>query len=117
MSITTPVTKLLGIDHPILLAPMDLIADGRLAAAVHAAGGFVGGNPIHETGDDTWDAGRVGGASDAQRGPPPAPAPHRHRAAPGADVGAWVGQLGAVLSPGDRSLIGLGGRHGEPQGH
>jgi len=40
MSITTPVTKLLGIDHPILLAPMDLIADGRLAAAVHAAGGF-----------------------------------------------------------------------------
>lgn len=40
MSITTPVTQLLGIDHPILLAPMDLVADGRLVAAVDAAGGF-----------------------------------------------------------------------------
>jgi len=40
MSITTSVTQLLGIDHPILLAPMDLIADGRLVAAVNAAGGF-----------------------------------------------------------------------------
>jgi len=40
MLITTPVTKLLGIDHPILLAPMDLVADGRLVAAVDAAGGF-----------------------------------------------------------------------------
>jgi nitronate monooxygenase len=40
MLITTPVTKLLGINHPILLAPMDLVADGRLVAAVDAAGGF-----------------------------------------------------------------------------
>jgi len=40
MLITTPVTKLLGIDHPIFLAPMDLVADGRLVAAVDAAGGF-----------------------------------------------------------------------------
>jgi nitronate monooxygenase len=40
MSITTSVTQLLGIDHPILLAPMDLIADGRLVTAVTAAGGF-----------------------------------------------------------------------------
>lgn len=40
MLITTPVTKLLGIDHPILLAPMDIVADGRLVAAVDAAGGF-----------------------------------------------------------------------------
>jgi NAD(P)H-dependent flavin oxidoreductase YrpB (nitropropane dioxygenase family) len=40
MSITTPVTQLLGINHPILLAPMDLVADGRLVAAVDAAGGF-----------------------------------------------------------------------------
>ena len=38
--ITTPVTQLLGINHPILLAPMDLVADGRLVAAVDAAGGF-----------------------------------------------------------------------------
>ena len=40
VSITTPVTRLLGIKHPILLAPMDLVADGRLVAAVDAAGGF-----------------------------------------------------------------------------
>jgi nitronate monooxygenase len=40
MSITTPITQLLGITHPILLAPMDLVADGRLVAAVDAAGGF-----------------------------------------------------------------------------
>jgi nitronate monooxygenase len=37
---TTPVTKLLGVQHPILLAPMDQVADGRLVAAVAAAGGF-----------------------------------------------------------------------------
>jgi nitronate monooxygenase len=40
ISITTPVTQLLGIKHPILLAPMDLVADGRLVATVDAAGGF-----------------------------------------------------------------------------
>jgi nitronate monooxygenase len=40
MSTTTSVTQLPGIDHPILLAPMDLIADGRLVAAVDTAGGF-----------------------------------------------------------------------------
>jgi nitronate monooxygenase len=40
MLITTLVTKLLGIDHPILLAPMDCVADGRLVAAVDLAGGF-----------------------------------------------------------------------------
>ncbi|MBV8214213.1 MAG: nitronate monooxygenase [Verrucomicrobia bacterium] len=40
MPITTPVTQLLGITHPILLAPMDLVSDGRLVVAVDAAGGF-----------------------------------------------------------------------------
>jgi nitronate monooxygenase len=40
MPISTPVTRMLGINHPILLAPMDLVADGRLVAAVNAAGGF-----------------------------------------------------------------------------
>src|ERR1019366_1735943 len=40
MLISTPVTQLLRIDHPILLAPMDIVADGRLVAAVDAAGGF-----------------------------------------------------------------------------
>jgi nitronate monooxygenase len=40
MSIKTAVTKLLGVAHPILLAPMDLVSDARLTAAVSAAGGF-----------------------------------------------------------------------------
>ena len=51
-AISTQLTKLLGIQHPILLAPMDLVADGRLAAAVDAAGGFglLGGG----YGDEKW---------------------------------------------------------------
>lgn len=40
MSISTALTRLLGISHPILLAPMDLVSDARLAAAVSAAGGL-----------------------------------------------------------------------------
>jgi nitronate monooxygenase len=40
MSIATPLTALLGIQHPILLAPMDVIAGARLTAAVSGAGGF-----------------------------------------------------------------------------
>jgi nitronate monooxygenase len=40
MSIGTPLTALLGIQHPILLAPMDGIAGARLTAAVSSAGGF-----------------------------------------------------------------------------
>jgi len=52
MSISTPITNLLGISHPILLAPMDLVADARLTAAVTAAGGFgiLGGG----YGDEQW---------------------------------------------------------------
>lgn len=52
MSISTPVTKLLGISHPLLLAPMDLVADAKLTAAVSAAGGFgiLGGG----YGDEQW---------------------------------------------------------------
>ena len=40
MSIATPLTALLGIRHPILSAPMDVIAGARLTAAVSDAGGF-----------------------------------------------------------------------------
>ena len=40
MSIDTPLTGLLGIRHPILLAPMDVIAGARLTVAVSRAGGF-----------------------------------------------------------------------------
>jgi nitronate monooxygenase len=52
MSISTSLTALLGIRHPILLAPMDVIAGARLAAAVSHAGGLgiLGGG----YGDRAW---------------------------------------------------------------
>ena len=52
MPIATRLTDLLGAQHPILLAPMDLVSDGRLAAAVSRAGGFgiLGGG----YGDEAW---------------------------------------------------------------
>src|SRR3981189_776675 len=52
MSISTPLTALLGITHPILSAPMDVIAGARLTAAVSPAGGFgiLGGG----YGDRAW---------------------------------------------------------------
>jgi nitronate monooxygenase len=52
MPITTPLTSLLGITHPILSAPMDGIAGARLTAAVSAGGGFgiLGGG----YGDKAW---------------------------------------------------------------
>src|SRR5215813_8610312 len=40
MPIRTPLTSLLGIEHPILSAPMDVIAGAGLTAAVSEAGGF-----------------------------------------------------------------------------
>jgi nitronate monooxygenase len=40
MPINTPLTALLGIEHPVLSAPMDTIAGARLALAVSRAGGF-----------------------------------------------------------------------------
>ncbi len=45
MSITTRLTQRLGITHPVIQAPMDTIAGGRLASAVSRAGGlgFLGG--------------------------------------------------------------------------
>jgi nitronate monooxygenase len=52
MSISTPLTACLGIRHPILSAPMDIIAGARLTSAVSAAGGFgiLGGG----YGDKAW---------------------------------------------------------------
>src|SRR4051812_25897363 len=52
MSISTPLTALLGITHPVLSAPMDVIAGARLTAAVSAAGAFgiLGGG----YGDRAW---------------------------------------------------------------
>lgn len=48
----TALTERLQIEHPIVLAPMDLVADARLAAAVSAAGGLglLGGG----YGDAAW---------------------------------------------------------------
>src|ERR1700751_4420841 len=43
--------KQLGVNHPVLLAPMDLVAGGKLAAAVTEAGGLgiIGGGYGYET--------------------------------------------------------------------
>ena len=40
MAWLTPLTALLRVEHPILLAPMDLVADARLTLAVAHAGGY-----------------------------------------------------------------------------
>jgi nitronate monooxygenase len=52
MPISTSLTELLGIQHPVLSAPMDVIAGARLTAAVSGAGGFgiLGGG----YGDKAW---------------------------------------------------------------
>ncbi|OJZ74100.1 oxidoreductase [Mycobacterium paraffinicum] len=52
MSLDTRITNLLGIQHPVVLAPMAMISGGRLAAAVAAAGGLglIGGG----YGDAEW---------------------------------------------------------------
>lgn len=48
----TPLTRLLGVRHPVVLAAMDLVADARLVRAVTEAGGygFLGAG----YGDETW---------------------------------------------------------------
>ncbi|QHO77251.1 2-nitropropane dioxygenase [Bradyrhizobium sp. CCBAU 051011] len=65
MPISTPLTARLGIQHPILSAPMDVIAGARLTSAVSAAGGFgiLGGG----YGDRAWleqETAKLAGASD-----------------------------------------------------
>ena len=53
MAISTRLTQRLGITHPVISAPMDVIAGGRLAAAVSGAGGLglLGGG---YSDDDAW---------------------------------------------------------------
>jgi nitronate monooxygenase len=65
-SISTRLTELLGIEHPVLLAPMDLVADGKLAAAVSRAGGFgiIGGG----YGEEAWLTREMDAAGDARVG-------------------------------------------------
>src|SRR5215469_16302365 len=52
MRLKTRMTEKLAIDHPILVAPMNVMAGGRLAAAVSEAGGLglIGGG----YGDADW---------------------------------------------------------------
>src|SRR4029453_13265313 len=66
MPIATRLTELLGIKHPIVLAPMDLVSDGRLAATVSRAGGFgmIGGG----YGDQDWLERELKAAGDARVG-------------------------------------------------
>ena len=63
MAIRTRLTQMLDIEHPVLLAPMDLVSGGRLAAAVTQAGGLGllgGGYGDGEWIDREWD--RAGNA-------------------------------------------------------
>lgn len=64
--LTTPLTTLLGIRHPILLAPMGDTAGGRLAAAVSDAGGLglIGGGYA----DPDWLVRELAEARDARVG-------------------------------------------------
>lgn len=52
MALPTRFTERLGVEHPVVLAPMDYVADARLAAAVSDAGGLglLGGG----YGDQAW---------------------------------------------------------------
>jgi nitronate monooxygenase len=52
MTISTRLTRLLGVTHPVMLAAMDVVADARLTLAVSRAGGFgiLGGG----YGDAAW---------------------------------------------------------------
>jgi nitronate monooxygenase len=62
----TRLTTRFGIDHPVVLAPMDLVADARLASAVSAAGGLglVGGG----YGNRSWLERQLGAIGQARVG-------------------------------------------------
>jgi nitronate monooxygenase len=66
MTISTRLTGLLRVEHPILLAPMDVVADGKLAATVTAAGGFgiIGGG----YGNESWLTRELDAAGNARVG-------------------------------------------------
>jgi nitronate monooxygenase len=66
MTISTRLTELLRVEHPIMLAPMDVVADGKLAATVTAAGGFgiIGGG----YGNEAWLTRELDAAGDARVG-------------------------------------------------
>jgi nitronate monooxygenase len=66
MPISTRLTELLRVEHPILLAPMDVVADGKLAATVSKAGAFgiIGGG----YGNEAWLTRELDAAGDARVG-------------------------------------------------
>ena len=66
MPISTRLTELLKVQHPIMLAPMDVVADGALAATVSRAGGFgiIGGG----YGNEEWLTRELDAAGDARVG-------------------------------------------------
>ena len=66
MPMLTRLTERLGVTHPIMLAPMDLVADGKLAATVSRAGGFgiIGGG----YGDEAWLTRELNAAGEARIG-------------------------------------------------
>jgi nitronate monooxygenase len=66
MTISNRLTQLLGIRHPVLLAPMDGVADAALATAVSRAGGFgiIGGG----YGDEAWLTRELAAVGDARVG-------------------------------------------------
>lgn len=66
MTLNTRLTERFGIEHPIVLAPMAMVAGGRLAAAVTDAGGLglIGGG----YGDSQWLAEQIAHAGNARVG-------------------------------------------------
>jgi len=66
MHLQTRLTRKLAIEHPVLLAPMNVLAGGRLAAAVSRAGGLglIGGG----YGDADWLEQQYAAAGDARVG-------------------------------------------------
>ncbi len=66
MALSTALTDLLDIEHPVLLAPMGATAGGRLAAAVTGAGGLglIGGG----YGDEAWIEREFAAAGNARVG-------------------------------------------------
>ena len=66
MPISTRLTELLKIQHPIMSAPMAAVADAKLAMAVSNAGGFgiLGGG----YGDEAWLTRELDAAGDARIG-------------------------------------------------
>ena len=71
--LATAITRLLGIDHPVLLAPMGGVAGGALAGAVSAGGGLglIGAGYADGAlgwGSDDWIRGEFDAAGDAPVG-------------------------------------------------